>query len=130
MCFICAQIVFIRICVVRLRPCWERYTEKITEKMCLEAGISEKKTNHSLRATGASALFNASVPEKLIRDVTGHRSNALQLYEKPSLKQKQKVLVQGANEFSTEKESTPVQEGSSNLVPGPRYYTRSRISWT
>ena len=44
--------------------------------MCSEAGIHEK-TNHSLKDTGASALFNAGVPEKLIGDVTGHRSNAL-----------------------------------------------------
>ena len=51
--------------------------KKFTEKMCLEAGISEKKTNHSLRATGASALYDASVPEELICDVTGHHSNAL-----------------------------------------------------
>ena len=57
------------------------------ETMCREAGITEKKTNHSLRATGASALFNAGAPEKLIRDVTGHRSNALQLYERPTLQQ-------------------------------------------
>ena len=52
------------------------------ECMCKEAGISQKKTNHSLRATGASALFNAGVPEKLIRGVTGHRSKALQLHER------------------------------------------------
>ena len=51
--------------------------------MCFEADIHEKKTNHSLRATGASALFNAGVPDKLIRDVTSHWSNALQLYERP-----------------------------------------------
>ena len=64
------------------------------EVMCREAGISEK---HSLRATGVSALFNAGVPEKLIKDVTGHQSNALHLYERPSLEQRQaisKVLVQ------------------------------------
>ena len=74
--------------------------------MCREAGIAEKKTNHSLRATGASALFTAGMPEKLIRDVTGHRSNALQLYERPSLQQKQevsRVLMQG----SANKENAP-----------------------
>ena len=77
------------------------------EVICREAGIGEKKTNHSLRATGATALFNAGVPEKLIRDVTGHRSNALQLYERPSLQQRQevsKVLVQGA-EKTVQKEN-------------------------
>lgn len=70
------------------------------EVMCREAGITEKKTNHSLRATGATTLFNAGVPEKLIRDVTGHRSNALRVYERPSLEQRQavsKILVQGAS---------------------------------
>ena len=46
--------------------------------MC-SAGL-EKKTNHSLRATGTSAMFHAGVPEKIIRDVTGHRSNVLHLY--------------------------------------------------
>ena len=55
--------------------------------MCAAAGIP-KKTNHSLRATGVSAMFNAGVPEKLIRDVTGHTSNALHLYERPNLQQK------------------------------------------
>ena len=75
--------------------------------MCSEAGIHEKKTNHSLRATGASALFNAGVSEKLIRDVTGHRSSALHLYERPTIEQKQsvsKVLVQGDNEFQKGKD--------------------------
>ena len=43
-------------------------------------------------------MFNAGVSDKLIRDVTGHRSTALQLYERPTLQQKQavsRVLVQG-----------------------------------
>ena len=46
------------------------------ENMYKETGIQEK-TNHTLRATGATALFNAGVPEKLIRDVTGHRSKTI-----------------------------------------------------
>ena len=76
------------------------------EVMCREAGISEKKTNHSLRAT---ALFSAGAPERLICDVTGHQSNALQLYyqlyERPSLAQKEAVssiLVQGRRSFTEE----------------------------
>lgn len=46
------------------------------ESMCLEASISNKM-NQSLRVTGATALFNAGVPESIFRDVTGHWSNAL-----------------------------------------------------
>ena len=36
-------------------------------------------------------MFNAGAPDKLIRDVTGHRSTALQLYERPTVQQKQAV---------------------------------------
>ena len=90
------------------------------EDMCREAGITEKKTNHSLRATGATTLFNAGVPEKLIREVTGHRSNALQTYERPSLEQRQnvsKILVQGMSnkENYPEKSSSKL---SSTSTPG------------
>ena len=57
---------------------------KFVQTMCERAGIGERKTNHSLRATGATALFNAEVPEKLIKGTTGHKtSQALQLYERP-----------------------------------------------
>ena len=92
------------------------------EVMCCEAGITEKKTNHSLRATGATALFNAGVQEKLIRDVTGHRSNALQIYERPSLEQRQavsKILVQG----TSNKENLPDPvKSSSSLSYSPKVF--------
>jgi hypothetical protein len=90
------------------------------EVMCREAGITEKKTNHSLRATRATALFNAGVPEKLIREVTGHRSNSLHLYERPSLEQRQavsKVLVQGTANKENDvpsKGAYPVKSSSPN----------------
>ena len=86
-------------------PVGKEKLRKYMEMMCREAGITEKKTNHSLRATGATALFSAGVPEKLIRDVTGHKSNALQLYERPSVAQKEAVLgilVQGKRSFAEE----------------------------
>ena len=88
------------------------------ESMCRDARIA-KKTNHSLRATGASALFHAGVPEKLIRDVTGHRSNALQLYERPTEQQRKQVsevLVQG-REFG--KENMPASTSSQSSRPRP-----------
>lgn len=45
------------------------------KEMFLEAGFEENpKTNHSLRATGATALSKAGVPEKIIQKTTGHRS--------------------------------------------------------
>ena len=56
---------------------------KMVQKMCVNSGISRKKTNHSLRATGAVQLFQANVPENVIQEGTGHSSlEALQLYKK------------------------------------------------
>ena len=34
-------------------------------KMCVTAGIQGNKTNHSLRATGATQMYASGVPEKL-----------------------------------------------------------------
>ncbi len=36
--------------------------------ICKDAGIVGRKTNHSLRATGASELFAAGVPEIINRN--------------------------------------------------------------
>ena len=55
----------------------------ILPSMCKEPGF-KPKSSHCLRGTCACALFNAGVEEKLIRDRTGHRSNALFKYEKVS----------------------------------------------
>jgi len=55
------------------------------KNMCDKAGISSGFTNHSLRAYGATALFQAKVPEKLIQERTGHRSlQSLRQYERTS----------------------------------------------
>ena len=49
---------------------------KILPEMC-EAGGFKCKTAHSLRITCVSSLFNGGVEEKLIRERSGYRSNAL-----------------------------------------------------
>ena len=65
---------------------------KMVQRMCQEAGVAGKKTNHSLRATGASQLFQANVPEKIIQQRTGHRSlEALRQYERTTSEQHQAV---------------------------------------
>ena len=59
--------------------------------ICDDAGIP-RKTNHSLCATGATALFQSNVPENIIQKTTGHRStSALRMYERISAEQHQAV---------------------------------------
>ena len=103
------------------------------QAMCKEAGILEHKTNHSLRATGTSAMFNTGVPDKLIRDITGHRSAALQLYERPTVQQKQavsRVLVQGTQNFMETKldRENSCKTLTENLTPGFTFSTLSNCN--
>jgi hypothetical protein len=56
------------------------------------AGVSVKYTNHSLRATSASRMFQSGVPEKIVAEVTGHKSmKALRQYERTTDQQFQAV---------------------------------------
>ena len=56
------------------------------------AGLSVKYTNHSLRATSASRMFQSGVPEKIVAEVIGHKSmNALRQYERTTEQQFQAV---------------------------------------
>ena len=50
--------------------------------ICEQAGISGKFTNHSLRATSASRMFARQVPEQIIKEITGHRSECVRVYKK------------------------------------------------
>ena len=54
-------------------------------KMCSLAGIegAVSISNHSLRATSATQMFDMGVPEKIIQERTGHKSlEALRTYER------------------------------------------------
>ena len=63
----------------------------VVKKMCKEVGI-EGKTNHSLRATGATELFQAEVPGRLIQQRTGHCSvKALRVYERTTAEQHENI---------------------------------------
>ena len=63
----------------------------MVKQICEKAGI-HGKSNHSLRVTGASRMYECHVPEKLIKERTGHRSlDALRTYERASRAQQQTV---------------------------------------
>ncbi len=60
-----------------------------------DAGITGK-TNHSLRVTGATRMYNSGIPEKTIQSRTGHKSvEALRVYQQPSKEQQAKACMQG-----------------------------------
>ena len=63
----------------------------VVSKLCKEAGIVGYRTNHSLRASAVTKMYDNEVDEQLICEVTGHRSNAVRGYKRTSDKLKRKV---------------------------------------
>lgn len=80
-------------------PCKPWYTKQrvgintikgMIPKIFENAGLSDKYSNHFLRATSITRMFNAGITEKVIAEQSGHRSlKALRLYEKTSVEQEQ-----------------------------------------
>lgn len=55
----------------------------VVRDICKQCDIKGNKTNHSLRATCATRLFNNGVDEQLIMERTGHRSvNGVRTYKR------------------------------------------------
>ena len=64
-------------------PVGRNTLSKMVKDICLEGGIKGGHTNHSLRATGASELFQNGISEKVIQLRTGHLSlQGLRHYER------------------------------------------------
>ena len=100
-------------CWYTLHACGRNFLGSVVKSVCEQAGI-HGKTNHSFRTTGATRLFAASVPEKLIAERTGHRSTeAIRMYERTSVDQQQLVSSIIASsvpkEFSVTRHSAEVQ---------------------
>jgi hypothetical protein len=63
---------------------------KTVSRLCKAGGITGYKTNHSLRVTAATRLFQSGVDEQLIMDRTGHRSlDGVRRYKRISDEQRQ-----------------------------------------
>ncbi|CAC5373452.1 unnamed protein product [Mytilus coruscus] len=79
------------------QPIGRHSLANIVASICQEAGIGGYRTNHSLRASAATRMYDAGVDEQLICEVTGHRSNAVKNYKRTNEKQKRKInsVIQG-----------------------------------
>ena len=61
-------------CWYSARPLGHHSLGRTVARLCKTAGITGFKTNHSLRATAATRLYQSGVDEQLIMERTGHRS--------------------------------------------------------
>ena len=53
-------------------PVGRNVLSKMVKNICEDARVSGQKTNHSLRATGATEMYHTGVPEKVIQERTGY----------------------------------------------------------
>ena len=59
----------------------ENTISKVVKKLMEQAGIEGFFTNHSARRTGGTRLFRAGVQRKLVKEATGHASDAIDKYQ-------------------------------------------------
>ena len=96
-------------------PIGRNQLAKMVPNMCSRAGTAGHKTNHSLRATAATDLYHANIPEKLIQERTGHKSvQALRVYQHTTDDQQKAVSEVLA---STIKQSSLQVKDSHNYQP-------------
>ena len=70
----------------------------VVKKIMKNAGFERHYTNHSLRRSSASRLYDAGMPEQVIQETTGHRSSyGVKAYKctSSSLKRKASEILQG-----------------------------------
>jgi integrase len=64
---------------------------QVVKRLCGQANIDGHHTNHSLRATAASRLYQETFDEQQICEITGHRSTAVRDYKHTSEAQQKKM---------------------------------------
>lgn len=84
---------------------------KTVKRLCSSAGLQGFFTNHSLRATAASRLYEKNFDEQLICETTGHRSSAVRSYKRTSDGQRKSISAALRSSSST---SRPIKEVSTS----------------
>ena len=84
-----------------------------------KSGIGVHYTNHSLRATSITRMFNSGVQEKVIAETSGHKSvKALRCYKRTSTAQQQEVTASVNMEANQgDANGAPVVIPKNSLLP-------------
>ncbi len=95
------------------RPLGHNTITKTMTRLCAAAGIGGFKTNHSLRATAATRLYQSGVDEQLVMERTGHRSlEGVRTYKRTSSEQRE-ALSDILNRKHPRIDKTSTSEGDS-----------------
>ena len=84
---------------------------KVIKNLMKDAEIEGYFTNHSARRTGGTRLFQAGVDRKIVKECTGHSSDAVDKYQVTSHAQRREV--------SNILQSDPTIENCNNVTSAP-----------
>jgi hypothetical protein len=107
-------------CWFQARPIGHNTLGKTVKRLCDKIGESGYYTNHSLRRTCATRLYQQGVEEEKIMSITGHRSTkALRIYKKMSEKQEKELcdMIQPKKMKTTEPEEAGDKTKDKDLGP-------------
>ena len=88
--------------------------KEVMKDLLSNAKIDRYFTNHSLRRSGGTRLFQAGVERKLVKEVTGHSSDAVDCYQITSDQQREKIskIIAGEISENQDKMGVEVPKGS------------------
>ena len=104
------------------RPLGHNTLPNTVARLCSSAGIQGHKTNHSLRATATSRLYQSGVEEQQVMERTGHRTvEGVRSYKRTS-EQQQQALSDILNQPCSSATS------SSTVIPAVTSATSNSLS--
>ena len=111
--FYCKSNFYLRALQKPTPKCWyaeqvvgENTIGKVVKKLMEQAKIEGFFTNHSLRRSGGTRLFLAGVDRKIVKEVTGHLSDAVDKYQVTSEDQQKNLSKIIGNTHETDKVGT------------------------
>ena len=100
-------------------PVGKNTLSKVVGKLLKSANLDGYFTNHSLRRTSATPLFQAGIDKKIVKEVTGHISDVLDKYQITLNKQKEEVsnVLQGGSCDGTEFKAVKPKRSEEPIMP-------------
>ena len=103
-------------CWYSKNPLGHNPLHKTVSRLCSAAGIGGFKTNHSLRATSTSRLYQSGVEEQMVMERTGHRSvDGVRSYKRTSDEQRMTLSDILTRKPATNTHSTTSHPSTSHL---------------
>ena len=106
-------------------PVGERTLGNLLRVMTKRAGIEPPSTNHSIRATSVTVLANANVETRLIKSITGHKSDtSIESYSSWPSSSQQEVMSSILSNYLSQNESaaasTTFEDKENQIQPESR----------